>query len=120
VQYNAAAEQVRLPAAQRIPPCNSAAADDDVALMRRRCDACSIFSSKLAEPPEGLQVMGVEDPDFTSLCRLAKESRGALPRQVSSRPGDTTASSVTVSTGNRCAQEMYAMLSFGASCACAR
>lgn len=51
--------------------------------MHCRCDICSIFSSKLAEPPEGLQVMGVEDPDFTSLCRLAKESRGALPRQVS-------------------------------------
>ena len=47
---------------------------------------CSIFSSKLAEPPEGLQVMGVEDPDFTSLCRLAKESRGALPCQVSWGP----------------------------------
>ena len=61
--------------------------------------ACSIFSSKLAEPPEGLQVMGVEDPDFTSLCRLAKESRGALPRQVSSRPRDPTASPMLVSTG---------------------
>jgi hypothetical protein len=87
-------------AACLIPPCDCAAADD-VSLMRRWCDACSIFSSKLAEPPEGLQVMGVEDPDFTSLCRLAKESRGALPRQVSSRPGDPTASSTTGSTRNR-------------------
>lgn len=41
-----------------------------------------IFTSKLAEPPANLTVMGVEDPHFTSLCRLAKESRGALPRQV--------------------------------------
>ena len=49
--------------------------------------ACSIFSSKLAEPPEGLQVMGVEDPDFTSLCRLAKEPGALCPARSAAGRG---------------------------------
>jgi hypothetical protein len=46
--------------------------------------------------------MGVEDPDFTSLCRLAKESRGALPRQVGGVSSDAP------TYVHLCSYDMYA------------